>query len=96
MSISGLAAQVQSFLWDRGFEYAAPDARGGTFDGGILMDLGGYQRMAFFMPTDAEGTDAAEKSLVVYLEDIYPGKHDVTGVHIVDGLHFAWVSVYGG
>lgn len=98
MSIAAYAEQVIGYLQDNGFEYAEPDRKGGTFPGGILMDLGGGQRVAFFMP-GAE-IEEAVRSLKGYLEDVYPAGHrlapmsvragNITRLHVYveDGLYF--------
>jgi hypothetical protein len=75
LSIAHYADEVINYLHDNGFEYAEPDAKGGTFPGGILMDLGGGQRVAFFLPS--EDHREAVKSLEAYLDEVYPGRHQI-------------------
>lgn len=88
MSIAAYAEQVITYLHDNGFEFAEPDPRGGTFPGGILMDLGGGQRVAFFLPTD--DLDVAIRALRGYLDDVYPVGHDLSRLVRDGGL----LSVY--
>lgn len=92
MTIAAYAVQVLNYLHDNGFEYAEPDAKGGTFPGGILMDLGGGQRVAFFLPTD--DVDTARKSLGGYLEEVYPAGHTLKPHHkTYNGLIMAHVHL---
>jgi hypothetical protein len=70
LSIADYAQQVLDYLYDNGFEYADQDHRGPTFPGGILMDLGGGQKVAFLLPT--HDLDAAVTNLRGHLETIYP------------------------
>jgi hypothetical protein len=95
LSIAAYAVQVVNFLHDQGFEYAEPDAKGGTFPGGILMDLGGGQRVAFFLPTD--DIESSRKSLAGYLDDVYPSGHNLDNVSRTGGgLLMAHVRLHEG
>lgn len=79
MSIALYAQQVLDYLYDNGFEYADQDPRGPVFSGGILMELGGGQKVAFILPD--YDLDVALNNLGGHLETIYPQGHtlDPTG-----------------
>lgn len=70
LSIADYAQDVLDYLYAQGFEYADQDHRGPTFKGGILMDLGGGQRVAFLMP--GAPIDETLANLRGHLETIYP------------------------
>lgn len=72
MSLQNYSDRIVNYLHDQGYTYAAPDPRGGMFKGGIIMDVGGGERVAFLLPT--ENLDIPMRSLRGYLDDTYPGR----------------------
>lgn len=82
MSIADYAQRVLDYLYENGFEYADQDPRGPVFQGGILMDVGDGQKVAFLLPADDIGP--ALRSLHAHLEDIYPSGHTLSAA-VKDG-----------
>jgi hypothetical protein len=72
VSLQNYADRIVNYLHDQGYTYAVPDARGGRFKGGILMDVGAGERVAFLLPTD--NYEVPLRSLRGYLDDLYPGR----------------------
>ena len=72
MSLENYADRIVNYLHDQGYHYAAPDPRGGLFKGGILMDVGTGDRVAFLLPTD--NVEIPLRNLRAYLDDLYPGR----------------------
>jgi hypothetical protein len=75
VSLQNYADRVVNYLHDQGYTYAAPDPRGGKFKGGILMDVGNGERVAFLLPTDE--LEPVLRSLQGYLDDVYPNHNRV-------------------
>ena len=95
MSLQEYADHVRDYLVSHGWRGATPARIGGTFKGGILMDVGNGELVAFLLPSFAPAVTepVARQHLQNRLSVWYDGEYQMGETLHVDGVTCVHVRV---